>query len=264
VVLPARWPASPPPHPLSAVAGVDASGDACPGTSLPATSVAEVKRAFFQEANRQGPTVGAAINQCSHGRSRLTSLNSLVTPLVRLPCASNASFAGAPWTFTKCDFEDFNGWADAADEALRARGVVLERYKYRCVCVCVCVCARACGWVGVCVCVGGGGGGVGCAWCEQKRGALRAACVCLCRGVCFGGGVGDGEGAGEGGPQQPSYRRLLGGAAGSVAWHSLTSVSPAGSTGCLANLLTFAAPPPLQGLPAAAQPVRLCGAGLCR
>ena len=35
------------------------------------------------------------------------------------------------WTFSKCDFDDFNGYADAADEVLRARGVDLSKYKYR-------------------------------------------------------------------------------------------------------------------------------------
>ena len=44
----------------------------------------------------------------------------------RLPCSN-----GVAWTFSKCDFDDFNGWADAADEALRAQGVALEKYKYR-------------------------------------------------------------------------------------------------------------------------------------
>jgi hypothetical protein len=35
------------------------------------------------------------------------------------------------WTFSKCDFDDFSGYADAADAVLAARGVNLGLYKYR-------------------------------------------------------------------------------------------------------------------------------------
>ena len=35
------------------------------------------------------------------------------------------------YNFTSCSFENFNGWADAADEVLRAQGVPVDSYKYR-------------------------------------------------------------------------------------------------------------------------------------
>lgn len=41
---------------------------------------------MLQEANRNGTTVGGIFNQCSYGKSRLTEANSLVAPLVKLPC----------------------------------------------------------------------------------------------------------------------------------------------------------------------------------
>lgn len=38
---------------------------------------------------------------------------------------------GVAWDFTSCSFDNFNGWADAADRVLRAQGVNLDAYKYR-------------------------------------------------------------------------------------------------------------------------------------
>jgi hypothetical protein len=35
------------------------------------------------------------------------------------------------WRFSTCEFDDFNGYADAAEEVLRARGVNLAAYKYK-------------------------------------------------------------------------------------------------------------------------------------
>lgn len=43
------------------------------------------------------------------------------------PARSN----GYPWSFSKCDFDDFNGWADAADAVLQQRGVDINKYKYK-------------------------------------------------------------------------------------------------------------------------------------
>lgn len=38
---------------------------------------------------------------------------------------------GVSWTFTKCDFDDFNGYADKADEVLTTvRGIKMENYRY--------------------------------------------------------------------------------------------------------------------------------------
>ncbi len=38
---------------------------------------------------------------------------------------------GVAWTFNKCDFDDFDGYASAADAVLTARGIDLSKYKYR-------------------------------------------------------------------------------------------------------------------------------------
>ena len=43
-----------------------------------------------------------------------------------LPQRSN----GVSWTFTKCDFDDFSGYADKADEVLAARGINMDSYRY--------------------------------------------------------------------------------------------------------------------------------------
>ena len=37
---------------------------------------------------------------------------------------------GVSWTFTKCDFDDFNGYADKADEVLASRGINMDKYRY--------------------------------------------------------------------------------------------------------------------------------------
>ena len=73
-------------HLPPAVAAVAPSGAACPGTSAPKFTAAEVRKAVFEEANPAGPTVGGQFNQCSYGRSKLTASNSAVTEPVRLPC----------------------------------------------------------------------------------------------------------------------------------------------------------------------------------
>jgi hypothetical protein len=38
---------------------------------------------------------------------------------------------GSAWSFATCDFFDFNGWADAANEVLRAKGVPVDSYPYK-------------------------------------------------------------------------------------------------------------------------------------
>lgn len=45
------------------------------------------------------------------------------------PC--NPAAALVSWVFSKCDFDDFNGWADAADQKLAAAGVNLTQFKHR-------------------------------------------------------------------------------------------------------------------------------------
>ncbi len=61
-------------------------GVACPNTALPLSTVAAVKRAVFQELSPRAATVGGTYNRCSYNTSRLTMANSLVAPLVELPC----------------------------------------------------------------------------------------------------------------------------------------------------------------------------------
>lgn len=73
------------PLPL-AVSGVSSPGVACPTTALPLSTVAAVRRAVFQELSPRGPTVGGTYNRCSYNTSRLDMSNSLVAPLVELPC----------------------------------------------------------------------------------------------------------------------------------------------------------------------------------
>ena len=80
----------PPPAPASRSCRRDA-----PGRRLPRHQPAPVFRrpgqaggagGKPQEANRNGTTVGSLFGSCSYGKSRLTAANSLVAPLVKLPC----------------------------------------------------------------------------------------------------------------------------------------------------------------------------------
>ncbi|PSC74160.1 hypothetical protein C2E20_2632 [Micractinium conductrix] len=111
------------------IAGVSKPGTACPGTQLPLASVDAVRKAVLPELNPAGITVGSTYNKCSYGKSSFTAANSQVANLVQLPC--NGVTNGVAWTFSKCDFDDFNGYADAADAALAARGIDLSRFKHR-------------------------------------------------------------------------------------------------------------------------------------
>ncbi|PSC71116.1 hypothetical protein C2E20_5435 [Micractinium conductrix] len=111
------------------ISGVSKPGTACPGTQLPLVSVTAVRKAVLPELNPAGITVGSTFNKCSYGKSTFNAANSQVADLVQLPC--NGVTNGVAWTFSKCDFDDFNGYADAADAALAARGIDLSRYKHR-------------------------------------------------------------------------------------------------------------------------------------
>ena len=65
-----------------------AGGGACPGTTLPATTAAEVRRVMFPDYALSGAaSVGGQINRCSYQKTRLNSTNSAVTEVVRLPCS---------------------------------------------------------------------------------------------------------------------------------------------------------------------------------
>ena len=141
----------PPPDPCRrrrpsrlAVATKTETGAACPGTSLPKFGVDAVKKAVFEQANPTGATVGGTYNKCSSGRTTLTPANSLVAEVVELPC--NGTNNDVAWSTQTCNFDDFNGWADAADAALVARGVDLSQYKYR---VYLLPPNTQCGWVGL-------------------------------------------------------------------------------------------------------------------
>lgn len=48
--------------------------------------MSQVRKAVFEELNPRGVTVGSTLNKCSYGITKLTTFNSLVAPLVNLPC----------------------------------------------------------------------------------------------------------------------------------------------------------------------------------
>ncbi|EFN52721.1 hypothetical protein CHLNCDRAFT_138258 [Chlorella variabilis] len=111
------------------IAGRQPDGSACPNAGLPKFNASQVRQAVFAELNPRGATVGGTFSQCSYGKSRLTMKNSLVVDTVELPC--NGTTFDVPWTFSKCDFDDFNGWADAVDQKLIASGLDLSKYFHR-------------------------------------------------------------------------------------------------------------------------------------
>lgn len=111
------------------IAALGAQGRACPGTQLPRFKLPQIRAAIFQEANPRGVTVGSTFNRCSYGKSKLTTGNSLVAEVVELPC--QATTKGRSWTFSKCEFDDFDGYADAADAVLIRRGINLNKYRHR-------------------------------------------------------------------------------------------------------------------------------------
>lgn len=80
----------PPASPAPAVAAMRNFGAPCPNTDRPLSSVPAVRRAVFEERGSRGATVGGLFNRCSLGASRLDRSNSLVAPLVELPCSGTA------------------------------------------------------------------------------------------------------------------------------------------------------------------------------
>ena len=76
------------------------------------------------------------------GRCKAHSCRLLCLPL--FPLAFGCRY-GAAWSFGSCAFDDFSGWADAADEVLRARGKALKRFVYRL----YLVPKGACDWIGL-------------------------------------------------------------------------------------------------------------------
>ena len=90
----------PPPHlisithiasalPMPAVMAVDADGNACPGTQLPAFTLPQLKSVIFAENNPDGMTLGSQYSSCSYGKTKLTAGTSVVTDFVRLPCSGS-------------------------------------------------------------------------------------------------------------------------------------------------------------------------------
>ncbi|KAL4421241.1 hypothetical protein ABPG75_010532 [Micractinium tetrahymenae] len=112
------------------IAGVSSPGVSCPDTAPPLSTVAAVKKAVFEELSPRGVTVGGTYNRCSYNTSRLTMQNSLVAPLVELPC-NGTTADNQTWSMSTCDYTDFTGYSDAADEVLRQRGIDLSAYKHR-------------------------------------------------------------------------------------------------------------------------------------
>lgn len=131
------------------VMAVDASGNACPGTSLPPYSVASIRGAVLPETNPTGTTVGSQYRACSNGRATLNAKNSVVADWARLGC-TGTGLGGIRWSFATCD-DDFDvaGWADAADSyVLRMYGIDVNDYNHR-VYVMPPGMQRQCGWVGM-------------------------------------------------------------------------------------------------------------------
>ena len=121
-----------PPPPLpTAVAARAPDGSACPGTELPRSTADDVRRTVFAAAAAPGAaTVGGLYAACSAGATRINPGNSLVANLVELPC-SGTSPGGLNYSTALCTFADMDGWSDAADGVLAARGVDLARYPHR-------------------------------------------------------------------------------------------------------------------------------------
>ncbi|KAI7842874.1 hypothetical protein COHA_003491 [Chlorella ohadii] len=111
------------------ISATDATGLACSGTSFSFVSVDEVKAAIFGGPWTPDRSLAATLNSCSHGRSRLTPQNSLVTDLVTLPCGG---YGGqVPWNWDDCSFYNWMAMSDNVDAILRSRGIDVNRYKFR-------------------------------------------------------------------------------------------------------------------------------------
>ncbi|KAL4440139.1 hypothetical protein ABPG75_003140 [Micractinium tetrahymenae] len=111
------------------IAGMASENETCEGTAPALYSQDQVRAAIFEEVSPDNVTVGSTYNKCSYGKTRLTASNSLLADPVELPCSGTTN--GVSWSFATCNFDDFNGWSDAADEVLRARGINLDLYKHR-------------------------------------------------------------------------------------------------------------------------------------
>ncbi|KAL4439956.1 hypothetical protein ABPG75_002957 [Micractinium tetrahymenae] len=113
--------------------GTTAAGAACPGTGLGLYTVPQIKAAVSDSAS--------LYSSCSYGKTMQTAL--VADPPVRLNCSGSSN--GVPWSWATCSFDDINGWANAADEALAARGVSPDASFY----TVYLVPPSACGFVGL-------------------------------------------------------------------------------------------------------------------
>ncbi|EFN53477.1 expressed protein [Chlorella variabilis] len=99
----------------------------------------QIQGVVFSDGTPNTPTtatVGSTFYLCSNLKTSLTANNSLVAQPVQLNCSGSRHAPGRfrygiPWRANRCTFDDFHGWADAADAALVARGVNINKYFYR-------------------------------------------------------------------------------------------------------------------------------------
>lgn len=114
-------------HPLSA--------SHCPPISLPphltALCLQDVEAVFFENASPDNTwtTVGGRFRSCSHGQSLLTRANSVVAPVLKIPC-SGTTPRGTPYSTSDCTALDYRGFQEAGLEAAKAAGISVQLYKY--------------------------------------------------------------------------------------------------------------------------------------
>ena len=90
----------------------------------------------------------APVHACHAGQApALAQTAHQPCPVPHLLVAPCSAYSGQPWSFGTCEFNDFDGWANAADAKLEAAGVDLSAYKYRCACCASTECQQhARGW----------------------------------------------------------------------------------------------------------------------
>jgi hypothetical protein len=101
-----------------------------------------VKNVVFEGLS--ATTLGGLYNNCSFGKTKLTSATSAVAPVVQMPCTGTTSWGGS-FTTTTCDFDDFAGWAEYAVNAVSA-AYPSANYFYK---VIVIPGGTPCGWAGL-------------------------------------------------------------------------------------------------------------------
>ncbi|KAI7843291.1 hypothetical protein COHA_003123 [Chlorella ohadii] len=128
--------------PIAAVLNPNvATSSKCAAVQAPLLTRAQIQVKVHPELAGTAVSVGGTFARCSYQKTKMTMTTSNVTEIVRLPCASSDN----SWSFTSCDFDDFNGWADAANARLRAQGVPVDTYPYKV----YLIPAGLCGWAGL-------------------------------------------------------------------------------------------------------------------